>query len=411
MTQLRALGLAALGALLSGLTACGADDSARSADTLASGTDENGSAVDAAPAFDPGSSKSPGATAFGGDSLSEAPPTPSSSGISAGSAEAAPTAGAPAPADSDTALIGAPAPQQNPVTPGTLTAGAWDDNRNITRFLDYRQHLHDEQMSGLLDFTAAEHTAAQVRTQPVAHTTLDISLVIDTTGSMGDELSYLQSEFTAISAAIEAKYPEAEQRWSLVAYRDRGDDYTTRPFDFEADPAVFRQHLAQQSSGGGGDFPEAPDAAFADMNQLSWRADGATARLAFWVADAPHHNDKAGALKSAIEAAQTAGVHIYPVASSGVDELTELTMRSAAQLTGGRYLFLTDDSGIGYSHEIPHIPCYTVTRLDRAVVRMIDSELTGQRADVADDDVVRQVGSPDAEGKCSIGGTEMVVAF
>jgi len=403
MTQLRALGLVALGALLSGLTACGADDSARDANKIDA----------ASPADSPAADTSPGATAsssegsaYAGDDLVASEPRTSETGATSAGAAAE---GAPArPADTD--IIADPRPQQNPVGAGTLTAGTWDDNRNITRFLDYRQHLHDQQMSGLLDFAPAEHTAAQVRTQPAAHTALDISLVIDTTGSMGDELRYLQTEFTALSATIEAKYPGAEQRWSLVAYRDRGDEYLTRPFDFETDPQVFRQHLADQSSGGGGDFPEAPDAAFADMNQFSWRANGATARLAFWVADAPHHDDKAGALKSAIEEAQAQGVHIYPVASSGVDELTELTMRSAAQLTGGRYLFLTNDSGVGGDHKEPSIPCYFVTKLDDAILRMVDIEMTGAYREPSVTEVIRTGGDPQ-NGACALESGQTVYVF
>ena len=50
-------------------------------------------------------------------------------------------------------------------------------------------------------------------------------------------------------------------------------------------------------------------------------------------------------------------------------------MRSAAQLTGGRYLFLTDDSGVGGEHKEPNIPCYFVTRLDHAILRMVDIEM------------------------------------
>ena len=398
MTQLRALRRVALGALLSGLTACGAEDSAsdvaKTADSPAG-----------APSATLGPSDGP---ALSTDDSAETP-TRGAEGTDALSAEA--SAGAPSlPSDPGTSLIAEPRPAPNPVNAGTLTVGAWDDNRNITRFLDYRKRLHDEQMSGLLDFSPAQHTAAQVGTQPAAHVTLDISLVIDTTGSMGDELRYLQSEFTALSSTIEAKYPGAEQRWSLVAYRDRGDDYTTRPFDFESDPQVFRQHLAEQSAGGGGDFPEAPDAAFADMNQLSWRADGATARLAFWVADAPHHSDKAGALKSAIETAQAQGVHIYPVASSGVDELTELTMRSAAQLTGGRYLFLTNDSGVGNDHKEPSIPCYFVTKLDDAILRMVDIEMSGVYREPSAAEVIRTGGDPQ-NGACELESGQTVYVF
>jgi hypothetical protein len=249
-----------------------------------------------------------------------------------------------------------------------------------------------------------------VRTQPAAHSTLDISLVIDTTGSMGDELAYLQTEFLAISTSIETSYPDAEQRWSLVLYRDRGDVYTTRPFDFEANPEVFRQNLAAQAAGGGGDIPEAPDAALAAMNQLSWRSGDATARLAFWVADAPHHADKAPALKATIEAAEAQGVHIYPVASSGVDELTELTMRSAAQLTGGRYLFLTDDSGVGGSHKEPSIPCYFVTKLDSAILRMVDIEMSGAYREPSAAEVIRTGGDPQ-DGRCTLESGQTVYVF
>lgn len=52
-------------------------------------------------------------------------------------------------------------------------------------------------------------------------------------------------------------------------------------------------------------------------------------------------------------------------------------MRSAAQLTGGRYLFLTDDSGVGGVHKEPTIPCYFVTKLDDAPLRMVDTGLSG----------------------------------
>src|SRR4030095_13847600 len=95
-------------------------------------------------------------------------------------------------------------------------------------------------------------------------------------------------------------YPQAEQRWALVLYRDEGDEYVTRAFDFEAAGAAFRDRLAAARARGGGDYPEAPDAALAAMNQLSWRSDPTTARLAFWVGDAPHHLDRAAAIASAV---------------------------------------------------------------------------------------------------------------
>jgi hypothetical protein len=318
-------------------------------------------------------------------------------------------------------VVGAPAPSSLPsppigpgvsgVQPGTLTAGAWDDSKNLDRFLEYRSELEGEQIAGMPLFEEQAHRDAAARAaEPTAHATLDIALVIDTTGSMGDELAYLQSEFDALSSSIELQYPQAEQRWALVVYRDDGDEYVTRSFDFEAAGSGFRDRLRAQSAGGGGDYPEAADAGLAAMNQLAWRSDPATARLAFWVGDAPHHVEQAAALAAAVEVAASQDVHVYPVASSGVDELTEYSMRSAAQLTLGRYLFLTDDSGVGGEHKEPTIPCYFVTRLDAAILRMVDIELSGVYHEPAAADVIRAGGDP-ADGACRLESGQTVFAF
>jgi hypothetical protein len=292
---------------------------------------------------------------------------------------------------------------------GQLTAGVWDDNLNFTFFSAYAKGLPQDQDLGA--FGADEQKAARdAFAQLAKHDQLDVQLVLDTTGSMGDELSYLQSEFDSIAAQVGKRFPNLTPRWSLVVYRDEGDEYTTRKSDFTTDTKKFRAQLAAQAAGGGGDFPEAVIAGLDTGLDQSWRDDAKVARVMFWVADAPPHTGEGGKLAGLARRAQKAGVHVYPVASSGIDDYTEYQMRAVAQLTGGRYIFLTDDSGIGNSHAEPHIPCYSVTRLDRAVVRMIESEMSGQRVDAADDDVLRVVGNPDADGKCAI-GQAMVVAF
>jgi hypothetical protein len=311
------------------------------------------------------------------------------------------------PASSSAAGGPAPAPQ---VQSGTLTAGTWDDNRNFDRFLAYRAKQSGR--GGILPLTDDEHKASNEAFATVhgARELLDISLVIDTTGSMGDEIQYLQTEFLALSRAIEGDYPDSQQRWSLVVYRDEGDVYVTRWFDFREDVNDFRNQLAAQFADGGGDFPEAPDAALAAMNKLAWRTEENTARLAFWVADAPHHEANAKAMADALRGSRDLDVHIYPVASSGIDEFTELTMRSAAQLTGGRYLFLTNDSGVGGDHKEPSIPCYFVTRLDQAILRMVRIELSGEYSEPSADQIVRRGGNPQA-GSCQLESGDVVEVF
>jgi hypothetical protein len=296
--------------------------------------------------------------------------------------------------------------------PGILTAGTWDDNLNYARFTDYRHSSDIAQLPGLVPLTDQEFDAShqEFSGTRAAKKTLDISLVIDTTGSMGDELSYLQSEFMAMSQAIESTYPNAEQRWSLVVYRDTVDEYIVRWFDFRTDAEDFRENLAAQSADGGGDYPESPERGLSQMSKLSWRTDADTAKIAFWVADAPHHDNQAGAMAQAILAAHTAGVHVYPVAASGVDDLTEDTMRSTAQITGGRYLFLTNDSGVGDDHKEPTIPCYFVTHLDDAILRMVDIELTGKYHEPDPSQILRTGGNPQ-DGACTTESGQTVQIF
>jgi len=238
---------------------------------------------------------------------------------------------------------------------------------------------------------------------------LDLAFVVDTTGSMMDELSYLQTELDAIVAGIATQSPGVDQRWALVVYRDQGDQYVVRSFDFTSNLATFRQTLAAQSSDGGGDMPEAVDQGLAAANQLSWRS-GPVARAAFWIADAPQHTERAAAVAADLVGAATEAIHIYPVAASGIDDLGEFTMRTAAEVTGGRYLFLTDDSGIGDSHQEPHIPCYYVTSLASAMRRMVAIELTGVYVEPAATEIIRTGGDPQSR-LCTLADGSAVTAW
>jgi hypothetical protein len=227
---------------------------------------------------------------------------------------------------------------------------------------------------------------------------LDIALVIDATGSMGDELEYLKVEIRDIAEAINHHFPGVDQRFALVVYRDDGDQYVTRTFDFTGNLDDFQRDLGAQFAGGGGDYPEAMDAAMEAAAQLSWRK-GDAARVTFVVADAPPHANKFDDTLDAVDALRAKGVAVYPVASSGVAGEAEFVMRAAAMLTGAQYLFLTDDSGVGNPHAEPHIPCYTVEQLAPLMVRAVRSELSGHRIEPEPQFAIRTVGQGQA-GVC-----------
>ena len=226
---------------------------------------------------------------------------------------------------------------------------------------------------------------------------LDLLLAIDTTGSMTDELSYLQVELDSIVASLRRIRPGTDIRVGLVVYRDEGDEYVTRRFELTGDLASLRQQLGAQQASGGGDYPEAVDRAFAEANRFDWREDAAKVML--HVADAPPHAERAGASWEQALSLRTRGVHIVPVAASGVADDAQYLMRSMAALTQSRYLFLTDDSGVGLPHAEPDVPCYVVTRLDGLIERVVASLLVGRRIEPPADAILRRTGDYD-RGVC-----------
>ncbi|HEX4848951.1 MAG TPA: vWA domain-containing protein [Novosphingobium sp.] len=228
---------------------------------------------------------------------------------------------------------------------------------------------------------------------------LDLMLVIDTTGSMGDEIRYLQSELAAILTSLRQRHPGLDLRVGFVFYRDIGDDYVTATFPLTNDLASAQAELRQRFAGGGGDYPEAMDQALVRAAGQPWRPDAVKTMLL--VADAPPHDDKFGTTWLAARHLRANRVQIVPVAASGVADKAEYAMRAMAALTQSRYTFLTDDSGIGNPHAPPAIDCYLVTRLDALLRRVIDSQLSGRRIEPEEQEIIREVGQYD-NGRCII---------
>lgn len=237
---------------------------------------------------------------------------------------------------------------------------------------------------------------AQGHTLPPA--ALDIALVLDTTGSMSDELRYLTVEFESIVSNLRADYGNVDMRFALIAYRDTGDQYVTRTFDFTGDVQQMVAQIADQRADGGGDYPEAMDAALREANALSWRT-GDVARVLILNADAPPHEQAAAATLDSARSLAQQGVRLYPLAASGVGDTAEYLMRLMAATSGGRHLFLTDDSGVGLSHQEPKTECYVVTHLNDLIRRVLASELAGERIEAHSSSIIRSVGQYD-RGRC-----------
>ena len=202
---------------------------------------------------------------------------------------------------------------------------------------------------------------------------VDVLFVFDATGSMGDELRYLQAEMKDVIARAKEATGGLAIRTGAVVYRDHGDEYLTRISRLTDDISTTQAFIDKQEANGGGDYPEAvPEALMAALNSAGWDAN-ARARIAFLILDAPCHEDSAtlALLHDQILNAAAMGVRIVPVVCSGIGESGEFLLRSIALATNGTSFFLTDDSGIGNPHLKPTTDSLKVEHLNDMLVRTI----------------------------------------
>jgi hypothetical protein len=211
---------------------------------------------------------------------------------------------------------------------------------------------------------------------------LDLLFLLDTSGSMGDELNRVQETIDSIARRIDSFTPRPTVRFGLVAYRDRGDDYVTRTYDFTPDVPTFRKLLNSVSADGGGDTPESVNEALHEAVQGVQWGDSAV-RLIFLVADAGPHLDYPNDYDYIEETQQavTQGIKIYPIAASNTDDYAEYVFRQMAQQTMARFIFLTYQPGAraGAPGESTTLDAgdqpYTVERLDDLIVQVVEREL------------------------------------
>ena len=219
---------------------------------------------------------------------------------------------------------------------------------------------------------------------------IELMFVVDVTGSMGDELSFMNNEIADVVNRVAAEYEDAQINLALLFYRDHGDKEVFKYYDFvdvtNAEGLATQQAaIAAQRATGGGDYAEAVEEALALAVEKQW-SEGATTKIIFQILDAPPHAKQSNqkAMLAAVTAAAKKGIRVCPVLCSGADYLTEYVMRQAAIYTGGTFVFVTDDSGIGGAHHDPNLPNVVVEKLNSLMVRLINGYHSGDFAEPID---------------------------
>ena len=209
---------------------------------------------------------------------------------------------------------------------------------------------------------------------------LDVLFLLDSTGSMDDEIYQLKITIDEVAHRIHQLPGDVDVRLGMTLYRDEGDEFLTRTFNFTPDIGDFSEALSTVVALDGGDYPEALDEALADaLSKPSWRSAADTVQLVFLVADAPPQvlRQVPVPYTDSMRDAARRGIKIFPVSSSGTDDQAEFVFRQLAQFTGARYVFLTYGAGgraTGATTDIDQRD-YEELSLDDLIVRLVAEEL------------------------------------
>jgi Mg-chelatase subunit ChlD/TolB-like protein len=210
----------------------------------------------------------------------------------------------------------------------------------------------------------------------------DILFVLDTTGSMSEEIKRLRDMLLIIHDNLQAVNSSVDLRFGMVMYRDEGDDYVTETIPFTNDVTSFQKALRKLEAGGGGDTPEDLQTALkVAVNDMDWRTEGV--RLTYVITDAAAHIDygQSFTLLSASKIAQTKGIKLFSVGTGSLDIAGEIDLRQIAQYTMARYIFLTygerGDSDGGVQGSVSHHTGanFTAENLESIIIRLSRDEM------------------------------------
>jgi hypothetical protein len=214
---------------------------------------------------------------------------------------------------------------------------------------------------------------------------IDVGFILDTTGSMSEEISSVKATIEKVTASLGDE--KVNVRVGMVAFKDRGDEYVTKTFALTTDTLGFEHQVEDIFASGGGDTAESVNAGVhAAVTGLDW-SEGAVARFAFLVGDAPPHLDYEQDADYATDMKDAAhrGIQLFTIAASGMDEQGQVVWRQIAQYTGATNMFVLrggagpqstgagdPKSSCGGTHEN-----YASGNLDELIVGKIRHEIHG----------------------------------
>ncbi len=192
----------------------------------------------------------------------------------------------------------------------------------------------------------------QVNSSCQAIEAIELAFLMDISGSMRDEMAYLRSEISSIVSRIKHEFSGRLLRVGVVYFQGHGDRTPITSMDLTDDFEALFSFIHGQYGGGGAD--EAIDLALQTaVEEMSWYEN--SSKIIFLMGDEELDNVEMNRERQRYYTKRCAeeGIKINPIGCSGMPKSLEYVMRAMAIGTGGTYIALTDDSGIGNTHIKP----------------------------------------------------------
>ena len=186
---------------------------------------------------------------------------------------------------------------------------------------------------------------------------LDIVFVIDSTGSMHDEIRTIKEEMINIIDNVNKGYPRPNVNVGVVTYRDykpQENNYLTKASHLTSNLETSIRFIKNLDALGGGDYEEAVEAGLDEaINEMNWRK--TSERIIILVGDAPARNNpqedyesygnfqekRIYNWKNAVDDANEKNIRIFTASGSGMNDEGIRQWKAIARNTGGSFISLT----------------------------------------------------------------------
>lgn len=214
---------------------------------------------------------------------------------------------------------------------------------------------------------------------------LDVLFIMDTTGSMGEEIERLKATIEIIYLNVTSMPVDIDLRFGMVLYKDREDEYLTKTIPLTSDLDSFITELNAVYADGGGDTPEDMQEALRESIQgIVWSDSASAIRLGFLITDAPpqFYKNQTFTYDKTAKEARAKAIKIFTIGTGGLDISGEYILRQISQYTMGRYIFLTygetGESEGGAPGSVSHHTGtnYQTDKLESIIIRFTKEEIS-----------------------------------